>query len=72
MTVLSVNVVKRPQKERVCNSCGYKLTLDDLQVKMYGMADSSEKPYNIYMHLRCAERSEDTQVLDAIDAYIYN
>lgn len=61
--ILSVRIVKKPQKVRRCANCDM-LILEE-QIKLYGMAHYKEKPHNIFLHPKCASNGSDQKVADS-------
>lgn len=49
--VISKQLIKKPQKRRVCEKC--RQVISGSQLRLYGRADSLDKPYVIYVHPTC-------------------
>ena len=64
MPIISTTTIKKPRKVRYCGMCG-KL-LDGETIKLFGMACSGDKPYNLYLHRECIK---DREVLDKLAEY---
>ena len=62
--ILSVRIIKHPRKRRVCGNCD--CLINGEQLKLYGMAEYGDDPYNLYLHpFACEGRSplDDPEVL---------
>ncbi len=67
--LLSARIIKRPREKRFCDDCGCRINGE--QLKLYGMAEDSDKPYNIFLHpFACVSRSplDNTDILEKLKA----
>lgn len=51
MPILSVRVVKNPRISRRCDNCYKRISGET--IRLYGMADYGDKPYNVFLHREC-------------------
>lgn len=49
--ILSARVVRKPRKPHDCGRCGARIR--SIAVKLYGMAETGDKPYTLYYHPLC-------------------
>jgi len=61
MPTLSVKPIYNPRKTRYCGDCG-NIILNTGCVRFYGMAHMGEKPYNLYLCVRCAMTSGERAI----------
>ncbi len=64
--ILSAKIVKNPEAIKNCDECGWPIFKHML--KLYGMAHQEDKPFNIYLHPDCAEKSIDMSQEPKIEA----
>ena len=65
--ILSARVIQIPEKIRQCAWCEQPIMAS--QLKLYGMAHSEEKPYNIFFHPDCSLPigvSQEPKIQDAL------
>ena len=64
--IVSANLIQNPRKERVCNSfsCGKPILPGEPTVRLYGCAWEGDPLYNLYLHLECARKSVDPELLN--------
>jgi len=54
--IISAKIIKRPRKERICDSC-YRPIVGE-QLRLYGCAEQGDKPYPVYLHPECNKSKE--------------
>ena len=54
--IISAKIIKRPRKERICDSC-YRPIAGE-QLRLYGCAEVGDKPYPVYLHRECDKSKE--------------
>ena len=54
--IISAKIIKRPRKERICDSC-YRPIVGE-QLRLYGCAEQGDKPYPVYLHPECDKSKE--------------
>ena len=64
--ILSAKVIKAPKMIRYCADCDYPISGG--QLKLYGMAEPEEKPFNIFLHPNCAVKGRDVSREPKIEA----
>ncbi len=61
--LISAKIIKKPRKRRECD--GYKCNGDKVmygeQIRLYGAAETNDKPYVLYICHECAKDSPDVQ-----------
>lgn len=55
--IISKTIIKHPRKQRKCEVCGR--IIDENVVRMYGYAETGDKPYVIYTCNTCARFAVD-------------
>jgi len=61
--IISAWIVQRPRKVRKCCDCG-KL-IDGPQLRLYGYAETGDKPYPVWLHPECDKDPEVKKKLAA-------
>lgn len=51
--IISANVINRPRRVRNCEHCGQPIA--GATLRLYGAAQTGDKPYTIYLHPGCTE-----------------
>jgi hypothetical protein len=54
--IISAIIIKRPRKERICDSCYHPIVGE--QLRLYGCAEQGDKPYPVYLHPECDKSKE--------------
>lgn len=62
MCTISADPVLHSRKFRVCSVCGKLIAIRKPYVSVFGSADSSEKPYRVWLCLICATRAGGLQI----------
>lgn len=65
--ILSATAVKSPRLFRTCAECEVPIVAH--QLKLYGMADVGDKPYNLYYHPECIKMlwiRDEPKIADAL------
>ena len=65
MPILSLRIVSSPRKVRYCENCGKRITGE--QIRLYGMADYGDKPYNVFLHRECVVSKDASAMLRAAE-----
>lgn len=60
--IISAVIIKRPRKERICDSC-YRPIVGKV-LRLYGMAEIGDKPYPVYLHPTCDQSKEVARKLE--------
>ena len=61
MPILSLRIISKPRKERYCEMCNKRITGE--QIRLYGMADYGDKPYNVFLHRECVKSNDVSAML---------
>ncbi|PKN92982.1 MAG: hypothetical protein CVU44_11160 [Chloroflexi bacterium HGW-Chloroflexi-6] len=65
MPTLSLRIIKKPRRFRRCDTCGKGINGET--IRLYGMAEYGDKPYNVFLHRGCLSGKNELAMLDAIE-----
>lgn len=55
--IISAKIINKPRKVRECAVCGYAMNFS--QLRLFGSAESGDRPYVIYVHENCGKYDKD-------------
>lgn len=65
MPTLSLRIIKKPRRNRRCDTCGKRL--EGETIRLYGMAEYGDKPYSIFLHRGCLCGKNELAMLEAAE-----
>ncbi len=65
MPIISLSVVKHPRKMRRCDNC--LKYIDGETIRIYGMAEIGDKPYDLFLHRSCLVSRDAIARLRAVE-----
>jgi len=60
--IISALVIKKRRALRECETCGFVPPISEPFIRLYGCAETQDKPYVVYICLQCARESTDKKV----------
>ena len=70
MPTISAEIIKKPRIERFCGNypCQKILPLRIPVMRIYGSAELYDPPYVLYICMKCASKSDDLKIVNALKA----
>ncbi|MBS4062718.1 MAG: hypothetical protein KG029_20150 [Bacteroidetes bacterium] len=65
MPTLSLRIIKKPRRSRYCDTCGKRL--EGETIRLYGMAECTDKPYAVFLHRHCLTSKNELAMLEAAE-----
>ncbi len=68
MGTISVKIIKNPRKVRFCEGYRHHVLMDKPHIRLFGGVGYCDKPYAMYICLKCATESHEPIIRRAVDA----
>jgi len=70
MPTLSVRIIKKSRRVRYCEECGRRIEGENV-IRLYGMAETYDKPYQIFLHRKCLNSKKEIAMLEAAEHRVH-
>jgi hypothetical protein len=66
MPTLSLRLIKKSRRVRYCDLCGKRIENENV-IRLYGMAETFDKPYQVFLHRQCLTGKKEIAMLEAAE-----
>ncbi len=64
--IISAKVIRRNRKQRPCGHCSRIIIPGDPALRLYGAAETGDKPWAMYLHPNCCTDKLDAKIKAAL------